>query len=68
MIVRRLNAVLQGALPIIAVGGIMCAADAREKIEAGASLVQIYSGLVYRGPDLLREIGQALCTSNGPAS
>ena len=68
MIVRRLNAVLQGALPIIAVGGIMCAADAREKIEAGASLVQIYSGLIYRGPDLLREIGQALCTSNGPAS
>ena len=67
MIVRRLNAVLQGALPIIAVGGIMCAADAREKIEAGASLVQIYSGLVYRGPDLVREIGQALCTSNGPS-
>ncbi|SEK97648.1 quinone-dependent dihydroorotate dehydrogenase [Nitrosovibrio tenuis] len=63
MVVRQLNAALQGALPIIAVGGIMCAADAREKIAAGASLVQIYSGLIYRGPHLVREIGQALCAS-----
>ena len=49
-VIRRLHAVLQGALPIIGVGGIICAADAEEKIEAGASLVQIYSGLIYRGP------------------
>ena len=41
----------------------MCAADAKEKIEAGASLVQIYSGLIYRGPRLVREIAQALCVS-----
>lgn len=65
-VVRQLSAVLQGALPIIAVGGIMCAADAQEKIEAGASLVQIYSGLVYRGPHLVREIGQALCAPDAP--
>jgi dihydroorotate dehydrogenase len=60
-VIRRLHAVLQGALPIIGVGGIMSAADAREKIEAGASLIQIYSGLIYRGPDLVRELAQALC-------
>ena len=65
-VVSQLSAALQGALPIIAVGGIMCAADAQEKIEAGASLVQIYSGLIYRGPDLVREIGQALCALDVP--
>ena len=43
-------------LPIIASGGIMDAASAREKIEAGAQLVQVYTGYVYRGPGLLREI------------
>jgi dihydroorotate dehydrogenase len=68
MVVRQLNAALKGRLPIIAAGGIMCAADAREKIEAGASLVQIYSGLVYRGPHLVREIGQALCAPNQQVS
>ena len=61
-------AVLQGALPIIGVGGIICAADAGEKIEAGASLVQIYSGLIYRGPRLIREIAQALCASDAQRS
>ncbi|MDE2365552.1 MAG: quinone-dependent dihydroorotate dehydrogenase [Betaproteobacteria bacterium] len=65
-VIRQLSNALQGALPIIAVGGIMCAADAQEKIEAGASLVQVYSGLVYRGPHLVREIGQALCAPDTP--
>jgi dihydroorotate dehydrogenase len=60
-VIRRLHLALQGALPIIGVGGIMSAADAKEKIEAGASLIQIYSGLIYRGPDLVREITQTLC-------
>jgi dihydroorotate dehydrogenase len=60
-VIRRLHMALQGALPIIGVGGIMSAADAKEKIEAGASLIQIYSGLIYRGPDLVREIAQTLC-------
>ena len=60
-VIRHLHAVLQGALPIIGVGGIMCAADAKEKIDAGASLVQIYSGLIYRGPHLVREVAKVIC-------
>ncbi len=60
-VIRLLHAALQGALPIIGVGGIMSAADAKEKMEAGASLIQIYSGLIYRGPALVGEIAQALC-------
>lgn len=51
---------LQGSLPIIGVGGIMTAADAVEKIHAGATLVQLYSGLVYSGPALVRECIEAL--------
>ena len=47
-------------VPVIASGGIMDADSAREKIEAGAQLLQIYTGLIYRGPGLLREIAAAL--------
>jgi len=47
-------------LPIIGVGGIMAPADARAKLEAGASLVQVFSGLVYAGPSLPRRIVEAL--------
>jgi dihydroorotate dehydrogenase len=50
----------RSAIPIIASGGIMDGDSAREKIEAGAQLVQIYTGLIYRGPGLLREIASAL--------
>jgi dihydroorotate dehydrogenase len=64
-VIQRLYGALQGTLPIIGVGGIMCAADAKEKIDAGASLVQIYSGLVYQGPRLVREITQSLCAQDG---
>jgi dihydroorotate dehydrogenase len=46
--------------PIIGVGGILRGADAREKIAAGANAVQIYSGLIYRGPGLVGEIAAAL--------
>ena len=46
---------IDGALPIIGVGGIMSGADAVEKLHAGATLVQLYSGLIYRGPALVRE-------------
>jgi dihydroorotate dehydrogenase len=48
------------ALPIIASGGVMSGADAREKINAGASLVQLYTGFVYSGPALIRGITSAL--------
>jgi dihydroorotate dehydrogenase len=59
-VVRVLAHELDAALPIIGVGGIMSGADARERIDAGASLVQIYTGLVYRGPDLVAECAKAL--------
>ncbi|MFQ5948031.1 MAG: dihydroorotate dehydrogenase (quinone), partial [Acidimicrobiia bacterium] len=49
-----------GTLPIVASGGVMSAADALAKVEAGASLVQVYTGLVYRGPRLISEITAAL--------
>ncbi len=47
-------------LPVIGVGGIMTADDAQEKLKAGAALVQLYTGYVYRGPALVREIADAL--------
>ena len=59
-VIRQLAAALQGELTIIGVGGIMSGADALEKLHAGASLVQIYSGLIYRGPELVDEIVAAL--------
>ncbi len=62
-VIRSLKAELGEALPIIGVGGILSGADAREKIEAGASLVQLYTGLIYRGPALVKECAAALCKS-----
>ena len=59
-VVRALAAELDGAMPIIGVGGIASGADAREKIAAGATLVQIYTGLIYKGPELVAEIARAL--------
>ena len=47
-------------IPIIAVGGIMNAQDAKRKIELGASLVQVYSGFIYKGPELVKEIKKGL--------
>lgn len=55
-IIRRLSAELQGRVPIIGVGGIDSLISAREKIAAGASLVQIYSGFIYKGPALVKDI------------
>jgi dihydroorotate dehydrogenase len=60
LVVRGLAAELKGKIPIIAAGGILSAADAREKLAAGASLVQIYSGLIYRGPQLIADIVKSL--------
>jgi dihydroorotate dehydrogenase len=59
-VIQQLSQRLQGALPIIGVGGILCGADAVEKIAAGASLVQVYSGLIYKGPKLVRDICNTL--------
>lgn len=54
-VLRELAASLQGEIPIIGVGGIMSGADAAERFSAGASLVQVYTGLIYRGPRLVSE-------------
>jgi dihydroorotate dehydrogenase len=59
-VVRTLAQHLEGALPIIAVGGIFSGAAAVEKLRAGASLVQLYTGLVYRGPGLIAECRSAI--------
>lgn len=59
-VIRQLSAILKNEIPIIGVGGILRGEDATEKIRAGASLVQVYSGLVYRGPELVGEVCQAL--------
>jgi dihydroorotate dehydrogenase len=61
-VVKQLNLALQGKVPIIGVGGILNGLDAEEKIRAGASLVQLYSGLIYRGPELVKEVVKQLCT------
>jgi dihydroorotate dehydrogenase, subfamily 2 len=55
-IIRALHQYLKGQIPIIGVGGIDSAMAAREKIQAGAELVQIYSGFIYNGPDLVKNI------------
>ncbi|HRZ24433.1 MAG TPA: quinone-dependent dihydroorotate dehydrogenase [Candidatus Contendobacter sp.] len=59
-VVGQLREILGGKLPIIAVGGILSGADAAAKIAAGASLVQLYTGFIYRGPELIREAVKAL--------
>jgi len=59
-VIRLLRASLGAGYPIVGVGGVMSGADARSKLEAGADLVQIYTGLIYRGPALVGEAAQAL--------
>ena len=59
-VIRALKAQLGDAMPIIGVGGVLSGADARAKVEAGAALVQLYSGLIYRGPALIRECADAM--------
>jgi dihydroorotate dehydrogenase len=59
-VVQGLAAELNGKLPIIAAGGILNAEDAQEKLNAGATLVQIYSGLIYQGQQLIADIVKTL--------
>ena len=59
-VIRQLRKALGKDFPIIGVGGVMSAADAISKIEAGADVVQIYTGLIYKGPDLVKEAALAL--------
>lgn len=60
-IIRRIYRLTEGKLPIVGCGGIFSAEDAYEKIRAGASLVQLYTALIYRGPGLVREVNRGLC-------
>ena len=60
LVLRRLRTRLPDRIPLIGVGGILSGADAVAKMAAGASLVQIYSGLVYRGPELIGECVDAI--------
>ena len=59
-ILRQLAKALKGNVPIIGVGGIFSADDAKAKMKAGAALVQVYTGFIYRGPDLIKECATAL--------
>ncbi|WP_127844408.1 quinone-dependent dihydroorotate dehydrogenase [Psychroflexus aestuariivivens] len=59
-VIRFLSEESQGAFPIIGVGGIMSPEDALVKLNAGASLVQLYTGFVYEGPGLIKKINQAI--------
>lgn len=59
-VIRALHGHLADRIPIIGVGGILCARDAQEKIRAGAKLVQLYTGFIYRGPALIHEVARSL--------
>ena len=73
LVLRRLRTRLPDSIPLIGVGGILSGADAVAKMSAGASLVQCYTGLVYRGPELIRECVEAIrrrreAPSRGPVA
>jgi dihydroorotate dehydrogenase len=55
-IIKKLNELLQNQIPIIACGGVFTKADAAEKLTAGASLIQVYTGFIYRGPQIVQEL------------
>jgi dihydroorotate dehydrogenase len=64
--IRYLHGRTEGKLPIVGLGGIGSPADAVEKLRAGATLVQIFTGMIYAGPGLAREINRALLQAKGP--
>ncbi|WP_394147108.1 quinone-dependent dihydroorotate dehydrogenase [Shewanella atlantica] len=61
-VIKQLSDCLKGQVPIIGVGGINTASDAMDKLDAGASMVQIYSGFIYQGPKLIKDIVAAYRT------
>ncbi len=67
-VVRELCKALAGELPVIAAGGVLSGRDAAAKLEAGASLVQLYSGMIYRGPTLVSECVRACSRGTAPTS
>jgi dihydroorotate dehydrogenase len=62
-IIRYIHQKSEGKIPMIAVGGIFNGDDAREKLEAGASLVQVYTGFIYQGPAIAKNICKAILNS-----
>lgn len=64
-VIQQLRSAMGPGFPIVGVGGIMSGADAVSKIRAGADLVQMYTGLIYKGPDLVREAALAIKTMQG---
>jgi dihydroorotate dehydrogenase len=52
MIVKK----VEGKVPVVSAGGVMTAQDARQRLEAGAALVQVYTGLVYAGPGFIKQL------------
>lgn len=60
LVIRQLREHLKGEIPIVGVGGIETSGHAQEKIDAGADLVQIYTGFIYRGPAMISEIAKAI--------
>jgi dihydroorotate dehydrogenase len=65
-VIRYLSEKSNQAFPIIGVGGIMSVEDALEKLEAGASLVQLYTGFIYEGPSLIKRINKAIIQKSNP--
>ena len=63
-VVRYISKKTNGQLPIIAVGGIMTPKQAKEMLDAGASLVQVYTGFIYNGPGFVKKILKHLVKSN----
>jgi len=63
-VVKHFCTIFEDRIPVIAVGGIMSAEDAVEKVKAGAKLVQVYSGFIYKGPDLVNQCAKALANIN----
>jgi dihydroorotate dehydrogenase len=64
-VIRQLRACLGKSFPIIGVGGVLSAEDAVSKVQSGANLVQIYTGLIYKGPALVRESARAIQSHGG---
>ena len=62
MVVKQLHDELKGQVPIVGVGGVMCGEDAWQMILAGASLVQVYTGFIYGGPGMIRDINRHIAS------
>ncbi|MBY0498100.1 MAG: quinone-dependent dihydroorotate dehydrogenase [Nitrosomonas sp.] len=63
-VIQQLHHFLQGAIPIIGVGGILSPDDAQDKLNSGAILIQLYTGLIYHGPGLIKEIAKQICVDS----